>query len=142
VSANVGTLGVATALRKKCGVCGHPLTAHTGQVVAVTNQQQAAPIIIATQQPPAQVVIAPQQAQPRPIWPPVPPPPLPDGPQRPTEISAPGAAESLAPEPALPPPAPEPRSVADELKKLAELRDAGILTEEEFAAQKARLLQG
>jgi Short C-terminal domain len=31
-------------------------------------------------------------------------------------------------------------SVADELKKLAELRDAGVLTDEEFAAQKARLL--
>lgn len=30
--------------------------------------------------------------------------------------------------------------VADELKKLSELRDGGILPEEEFAAQKARLL--
>ena len=28
----------------------------------------------------------------------------------------------------------------DELAKLAQLRDAGVLTEEEFAAQKARLL--
>lgn len=31
-------------------------------------------------------------------------------------------------------------SVADELKKLAELRDVGVLTEGEFAAQKAVLL--
>ena len=31
-------------------------------------------------------------------------------------------------------------SVADELKKLAELRDAGVLTEEEFDTQKAKLL--
>jgi len=31
-------------------------------------------------------------------------------------------------------------SVADELEKLAHLRDRGVLTEEEFAAQKARLL--
>jgi hypothetical protein len=31
-------------------------------------------------------------------------------------------------------------SVADELKKLADLRDAGVLTEEEFAGQKAVLL--
>lgn len=31
-------------------------------------------------------------------------------------------------------------SVADELAKLAQLRDAGILTPEEFAQQKARLL--
>jgi hypothetical protein len=33
-----------------------------------------------------------------------------------------------------------PASVADELKKLAELRDSGVLTDDEFAAQKARLL--
>ena len=31
-------------------------------------------------------------------------------------------------------------SVADELKKLADLRDAGVLTEEEFQEQKSRLL--
>ena len=31
-------------------------------------------------------------------------------------------------------------SVADELKKLAELRDAGVLSDEEFAAQKSKLL--
>jgi hypothetical protein len=31
-------------------------------------------------------------------------------------------------------------SVADELAKLAQLRDAGVLTEEEFSVQKARLL--
>jgi hypothetical protein len=30
--------------------------------------------------------------------------------------------------------------VADELMKLAQLRDAGVLTPEEFQAQKARLL--
>lgn len=34
-----------------------------------------------------------------------------------------------------------PTSVADELLKLAGLRDAGVLTEEEFSAAKARLLQ-
>lgn len=32
------------------------------------------------------------------------------------------------------------RGLADELKGLAELRDAGVLTEQEFAEQKARLL--
>jgi hypothetical protein len=31
-------------------------------------------------------------------------------------------------------------SVADELAKLAQLKEAGVLTDEEFAAQKARLL--
>ena len=33
-------------------------------------------------------------------------------------------------------------SVADELKKFAELRDLGVISEEEFNAQKSRLLQG
>jgi hypothetical protein len=33
-------------------------------------------------------------------------------------------------------------SVADEIRKLAELRSEGLLTEQEFAAQKARLLGG
>ena len=32
--------------------------------------------------------------------------------------------------------------IADQLRKLAELRDQGILTEEEFAVQKQRLLGG
>jgi Short C-terminal domain len=35
-----------------------------------------------------------------------------------------------------------PVSVADEIKKLGELRSQGLLTDEEFAAQKARLLGG
>lgn len=39
-----------------------------------------------------------------------------------------------------PPPDGLGQSVADELRKLAELRDAGVLTDAEFAAQKARLL--
>ena len=37
-------------------------------------------------------------------------------------------------------PPPAPVDVAEELQKFAALRDQGILTEEEFAAQKARLL--
>ena len=43
-------------------------------------------------------------------------------------------------------PAPAPQSDApdpiEQLTKLAGLRDQGILTEEEFAAQKARILEG
>jgi hypothetical protein len=42
-----------------------------------------------------------------------------------------------------PPPAPPPPPAADpiaQLKELGELRDSGVLTEEEFAAQKARIL--
>ena len=41
------------------------------------------------------------------------------------------------PPPAAAAPAPEPIA---QLKQLAELRDQGVLTEEEFAAQKAKLL--
>jgi hypothetical protein len=39
------------------------------------------------------------------------------------------------------PVAPQPSSVADELAKLAKLKADGILTEEEFLAQKAKLLE-
>lgn len=44
-----------------------------------------------------------------------------------------------------PPPPAQPvatESVVDQLKGLAELKDQGVLTEEEFAAQKARILAG
>ena len=45
---------------------------------------------------------------------------------------------------AAPPPAPVPAAPAadpiEQLKELASLKDQGILTEEEFAAQKAKLL--
>jgi hypothetical protein len=56
-------------------------------------------------------------------------------------------ADQAAPTPAPPDPAQAPQAaqaeqvdVVEQLKKFAELRDQGILTEEEFAAQKARLL--
>lgn len=44
------------------------------------------------------------------------------------------------PTPASAPVVKTPTSVADELSKLAALRDQGVLTEDEFAAQKARIL--
>jgi hypothetical protein len=50
------------------------------------------------------------------------------------------AAGMAAPAPAPAAPASPPVDVADQLRKLAELRDQGILSEEEFAAQKAKLL--
>ena len=49
----------------------------------------------------------------------------------------PGAPQPPAPAPA---PAAPPVDLADQLRKLATLRDEGILSEEEFAAQKAKLL--
>jgi hypothetical protein len=48
------------------------------------------------------------------------------------------AESAPAPAPA-PPPAPAPDPIA-QLKQLAELKNEGILTEEEFTAQKARIL--
>lgn len=44
--------------------------------------------------------------------------------------------------PAPPPAAGPPVDLSDQLRKLAALRDDGVLSEEEFAAQKARLLSG
>ena len=48
------------------------------------------------------------------------------------------AAAARSPAPSAPPAV----EVAEQLRKLAALRDEGILTDEEFAAQKARLLAG
>jgi hypothetical protein len=54
-------------------------------------------------------------------------------------------AQDLAPPPPVAPPAPAAapamtEDVIAQLRELAALRDQGILTDEEFAAQKARLL--
>jgi Short C-terminal domain len=55
-----------------------------------------------------------------------------------------GAQEQAQPEPApvaaAPPPARSGPSVIDQLRQLDELKSQGILTEDEFAAQKAKLL--
>jgi putative oligomerization/nucleic acid binding protein len=48
-------------------------------------------------------------------------------------------AEEAPPEQAPAPAAPT-QSVPEQLKELAELKEQGVLTEEEFAAQKAKLL--
>jgi Short C-terminal domain len=54
------------------------------------------------------------------------------------------ATAAQAPQPAAapapPPPAPSQADMITQLKQLGELRDNGVLTEEEFAAQKAKLL--
>jgi putative oligomerization/nucleic acid binding protein len=58
---------------------------------------------------------------------------------RSAQSAEPADAAKAPPEPA-PPPAAEGPDVIDQLKRFAELRDQGILTEEEFAVQKAKLL--
>ncbi|MEV7611736.1 SHOCT domain-containing protein [Streptomyces sp. NPDC089799] len=55
------------------------------------------------------------------------------------------SAAAAPPPPPPPPPPPAPAAVGmddkiGQLKELSELKDQGILTEEEFAAQKARIL--
>ncbi len=56
------------------------------------------------------------------------------------ESAAPAAPEQAGPPPDQAAPPSEPVDVVEQLKKFAELRDQGILTEEEFSAQKAKLL--
>ena len=54
-----------------------------------------------------------------------------------------GQEEQQAPAQQAPPPAPAPpaeQSTIEQLKELAALKDQGVLTEEEFAAQKAKIL--
>jgi hypothetical protein len=52
------------------------------------------------------------------------------------------APPEAAPAPVAAAPAAPPPSMIDQLKELGELKDQGILTEDEFAAQKAKLLAG
>jgi putative oligomerization/nucleic acid binding protein len=58
------------------------------------------------------------------------------------QMAPPPAAAPVyaAPAPAAAPPTPDTTDMVAQLRSLAELRDQGILTEEEFAAQKAKLL--
>ena len=62
--------------------------------------------------------------------------------QRWAEQEAPAPAE----QPAVPAPAPAPAgggaSLIEQLKQLGELKEQGILTEQEFSEQKAKLLAG
>ena len=49
---------------------------------------------------------------------------------------------AYAPPPPPPPPADDGPDMLDQLQKLGELRASGVLTEAEFAAQKAKILAG
>ena len=64
-----------------------------------------------------------------------------NAPSQPPEEAAPPPAPA-APEPAAPTPATAAPAVdpMEQLTKLAKLRDQGVLTDEEFTAQKAKLL--
>jgi hypothetical protein len=52
----------------------------------------------------------------------------------------PAAPAPAAPAPAAPAPGPTMEQKLDQLKDLAALKEQGVLTEDEFAAQKARIL--
>jgi hypothetical protein len=58
----------------------------------------------------------------------------------PQAYAAPPPQAYAAPPP--PPAAPAEDDMLEQLTKLGQLRDAGVLTDEEFAAQKARILAG
>ncbi|MEU1463121.1 SHOCT domain-containing protein [Streptomyces sp. NPDC005727] len=61
----------------------------------------------------------------------------------PAASAVPGHAPSAVPPAPVPTPAPAPpASVADELAKLAALRDRGVLSDSEFERQKRQLLDG
>jgi hypothetical protein len=57
------------------------------------------------------------------------------------EQEAPPEPQYAEPQYAAPPPAPAGASRVEKLKDLAALKEQGVLTEEEFAAEKARILQ-
>ena len=63
-----------------------------------------------------------------------------DAPQQQYYDEPPPQQAYAAPPPPPPPPADDPR--IEQLQKLAELKGQGILTDEEFAAEKARILGG
>lgn len=58
------------------------------------------------------------------------------------EQSAPAAPPPAAPPPASPGPADDTQAQLDQLRQLGELRQAGVLTDHEFEAKKAKILLG
>ncbi|UUY02714.1 SHOCT domain-containing protein [Svornostia abyssi] len=62
--------------------------------------------------------------------------------QQPQQYAPPPQQYAPAPAPAPAPAAAPQASMVDQLKELADLKAQGILTEEEFAAQKAKILGG
>jgi hypothetical protein len=61
-------------------------------------------------------------------------------PQQPQQPQQPAYQEPPPPAYAPPPPAADEPDMLEQLQKLGELRAAGVLTEAEFAAQKAKIL--
>ena len=59
----------------------------------------------------------------------------------PPEYAQPEPQQYAPPPPPPPPPAPDDPRI-EQLQKLAELKGQGVLTDEEFAAEKARILGG
>ena len=112
----IGMSEAALAMRKKCRQCGHQMSLHGFDQVAGLPQP-----LVETQS---------------------------DSGFRMRRFLSRPPAQPLSPEPERTPPPESPSategsalSVADELLKLAQLRDAGVLTPEEFEAQKAKLLR-
>jgi hypothetical protein len=137
--ADFGTLGISHLARRKCKPCGHPMSEHLGKsaemVVAadsdVRNEPEGPPK--ANRPNPARWVL---QTDGRYRWW--------AGESWTNEFTMNPNSPNLSARPTFP----EPQAMASEtatdplaqLRQLAELRDAGIVTEEEFAAKKAEIL--
>lgn len=135
-TANVATLGMASAFTKKCKACGHVMSLH-GQDAAPAPRQSAAEVRDEAEQTAIGHVDAYLRGE-YPKW-------RLTGREllllrKANRDQAPGNAGVAGVFPPPPAAAPPSGSVADELRKLAELRDAGVLSDVEFAEQKARLL--
>lgn len=116
--ASVGASEIAMGLRKKCRECGHQMSLHGIEQVFGVPQ----PLVESASDPGPRM----------------------RGWMSPRYVQPPGSTNDQAPPPpvseAPPRTSPPASSIADELIKLAQLRDAGVLTSDEFEAQKAKLL--
>ena len=120
----------ASGLRRKCGNCGHQRAEHRAELVAnvgaaMQTQQPTADLVALQMEQQRHLAAAQWQAQQVQL----------------AQLAA--LTNQGAPAPAQPEPAATARPVdmVERLQKLAALRDQGILTDEEFAAQKAKILE-
>ena len=119
----------ASGLRRKCGICGHQRAEHRAELVAnvgaaMQTQTPTADLVALQMEQQRQLAAAQWQAQQVQL----------------AQLAA--LTNQAAPAPAQPELAGAPPvDMVERLQKLAALRDQGILTDEEFAAQKTKILE-
>ncbi len=120
----------ASGLRRKCGICGHQRAEHRAELVAnvgaaMQPQQPSADLLALQMEQQRQLAAAQWQAQQVQL----------------AQLAA--MTDPVAQPPAqaeLPASSPPVLDIVEMLQKLAALRDQGVLTEDEFATQKAKIL--